>query len=329
MKREICLVFAVIFVFVSASITSAISTEIKDSYPPKETIITEISGSVLEPIDSANVKLIRGHVLVPFDYEIKRLGERYYLWILAPEQRTNYTLSIKGIATYVSGNVQRIDYEKNFSVSGNLTDYYVKPGFILTEKDFEVRAQLNEDREKEIELEFIKEKSKYMLKPGENIIKFSISNLNKTGLFNLSIGRYRLPVYIKSNKTETPVLNISNETAGSNLTSLIDVEPVTKQEEEAINKERAKYHCYEFPGKICAASERCSGDTIVSLDGACCVKGECGSESTGGRSYAWVGYVIAALVIVAGVVIYIKYKKIKAEKNPLEKKILSSEKSTP
>ena len=328
MKRGICLILVAILAFSYVSMASAISTDIKDSYPPKETVITEISGSILEPINSANVKLIRGHVLVPFDYEIKRLGDKYYLWILAPEQRTNYTLSIRGITTYVSGNVQRIDYEKNFTISGNLTDYYVKPGFILTEKDFEVRVQLNEDKEKEIKLEFIEEESEYMLKPGENIIKFSVSNINETGLFNLSIGRYLLPVYIKSNRTEIPILNASNETASSNLTSLIDVEPATAQEEEAINRERAKYHCYEFPGKICAASERCSGDTIVSLDGACCVKGACGSESAGGSSYAWIGYLIVALVIIAGVIIYIRYRKVKAEKNPLAKKI-GHEKNVP
>lgn len=328
MKRGICLILVAILAFSYVSMASAISADIKDSYPPKETVITEISGSILEPINSANVKLIRGHVLVPFDYEIKRLGDKYYLWILAPEQRTNYTLSIRGITTYVSGNVQRIDYEKNFTISGNLTDYYVKPGFILTEKDFEVRVQLNEDKEKEIKLEFIEEESEYMLKPGENIIKFSVSNINETGLFNLSIGRYLLPVYIKSNKTEIPILNASNETASSNLTSLIDVEPATAQEEEAINRERAKYHCYEFPGKICAASERCSGDTIVSLDGACCVNGACGSESAGGSSYAWIGYLIVALVIIAGVIIYIRYRKVKAEKNPLAKKI-GPEKNVP
>jgi len=322
------LILVAILAFSYVSMASAISTDIKDSYPPKETVITEISGSILEPINSANVKLIRGHVLVPFDYEIKRLGDKYYLWILAPEQRTNYTLSIRGITTYVSGNVQRIDYEKNFTISGNLTDYYVKPGFILTEKDFEVRVQLNEDKEKEIKLEFIEEESEYMLKPGENIIKFSVSNINETGLFNLSIGRYLLPVYIKSNKTEIPILNASNETASSNLTSLIDVEPATAQEEEAINRERAKYHCYEFPGKICAASERCLGDTIVSLDGACCVNGACGGESAGGSSYAWIGYLIVALVIIAGVIIYIRYRKVKAEKNPLAKKI-GPEKNVP
>lgn len=321
--------FAALLVFgfiLSLSAVSAIATDIADSYRPGETIITEISGSILEPILSANVELKREHVLVPFDYEIKKLGERYYLWMLAPEQKTNYTLRIKEITTYVSGSVKKVDYEKNFSVLGNLTDYYVKPGFVLTDRDFEIRTQLNEDKDKIIEITFIEE-TDYTLKPGENVIKFSVAGINGTRLLNLSIGKYTLPVYIQSNKTS--IINITNLSEVSNLTDLVNVKPDTPQEEEAINKERAKYHCYEFPGKICAAGEVCSGESIVSLDGACCVDGDCGTSEDGGSSYAWIGYLIAAVVVIGGIVIWVMYKKVKAEKNPLEKRVSSSEKKTP
>ena len=325
--KKVVIAAILVFAFVlSLNAVSAISTDIADSYRPGETIITEISGSILEPILATNVELKREHILVPFDYEIKRLGERYYLWFIAPEQKTNYTLRIKEITSYVSGSVKKTDYEKNFSVSGNVTDYSVKPGFILTDKDFEIKVQLNEDRDKTVEMRF-SEETDYTLKPGENTIKFSVGGINETSLLNLSIGRYVIPVYIKSNKTV--VLNITNMSEISNLTDLTSIKPNTPQEEEVINKERAKYHCYEFPGKICVTGEICSGESIVSLDGACCVDGDCGTSESGGSSYAWIGYLIAAGVVIGGIVIWVMYRKVKAEKNPLEKKIISSEKKTP
>ncbi len=324
MKKITVIFLLVLSVFFVQCNVSAISTDIADSYLPKETVITEISGSVLELIPAANVELRRGHILVPFDYEIKKLGEKYYLWFLAPEQSTNYTLRIKEITTYVSGNIKRIDYEKNFSVSGNLTDYYVKPGFILTDKDFEFKVQLNEDRDKNIEIKFIEE-IEHVLKPGENTIKFSLTSINETGLFNVTMGRYILPVYIKTNQT-TISINITNLSEIENLTDLTSVKPTNSQEEDAINKERAKYHCYEFPGKICIAGEVCSGESIVSLDGACCVNGDCSTSESGGSSYAWIGYLIVAIVVIAGIVIWVRYKKVKAEKNPLLKKSVPEKK---
>ena len=328
MRKNICgLVFLIAIILVVQPVF-AISSNMKDSYLPGETIVIKISGNILEPISSGNVEFRRGHILVPFDYDLKKLGEDYYLWAIAPESQINYTLTIKEISTYVSGKVQKIDYVKNFSILGNLSDYSIKPGFVLDDKDFEIKMQLNEDINKPIDLKFIEERE-VVLKPGENIVKFSISEINETGLYNLTIGKYILPAYLKINKSVSKI--VENITIG-NLTNVslaeIDVENLSEQEKEAVNVERAKYHCYEFPGKICTADQTCSGETIVSMDGACCL-GDCGAKTAEGGSSAWIGYLIAAIVIIAGIFIWIRYKKIKAEKNPLEKKILSLEKKIP
>ncbi len=324
MKRAIGLIFAVMIIF-SIEGVFAISTTMEDLYDQGETIITEISGNILEPISASNVEFRRGHIIVPFDFEIKKLGEKYYLWAITPESEMNYTLMIKDITTFVSGKVQKIDYEKNFSVSGNLSDYSVKPGFVSADKDFEVEVRLNEDNEKQIDVEFFGEIS-LTLKPGTNIVNFYIYDINETGLFNVTIGRYVLPAYITFNETGwkdsyKPSLNLTNLTG-------VD-ENRTLEQEEAVNQERAKYHCYEFPGRICTADETCSGQSIVSLDGPCCVNGECKSKTEEGGSSAWIGYLIAAVVIILGIFIWLRYKKVKAEKNPLAQKIISIEKKMP
>ena len=326
MKRNIIHIILVTFLIIIATQFSyAISTEIKDSYLPKETIITEISGSIIDPIATSNVELKRGHILVPIDYDVKKLGDKYYLWAIAPEQQANYTLFIKDITSYVSGRIEKVDYEKNFSVSGNLIDYYAKPGFASTDKDFEIKVTLNEDNNKEIKTEFLEE-GNFTLKPGENIIKFSISGINESNLFGLEIGKYNIPVYVRVNKSSAISLirNITNLTAIDNITEILDFESLTEEEKEEVNEKTSKYRCVELfsGGKICAADEKCSGDIIVSLDGPCCVgaNAACVKSKEGGGS-AWIGYLIAAIVIIAGIFTWIKYKKVKAEENPVARKL--------
>lgn len=325
MKRMIFVFLLPIFVVCSLQIVSAISTTLNDSYSKGETIITEVSGNILEPIGAVNVEFRRGHVIVPFDYDLKKLGETYYLWAITPQTEMNYTLIIKNITTFVSGKVQKINYERNFSVSGNLSDYSIKPGFILTDKNFEVKVQLNEDNNKQIDVIFTGSTT-FTLKPGENTIKFSITGIEESGPYNISIGRYTLPAYIKTNKTTTSTGEQNIPTA--NLTNLTVIEKnATGEEKEAIEEERAKHYCYEFPGSVCSADEVCSGQSITSADGPCCVNGECQAKGSGGSS--WIGYLLAAVVIIAAVFVWMRYKKVRAEKNPLEKKIHSIEKKMP
>ena len=236
----------------------------------------------------------------------------------------NYTLIIKDITTTLSGKVQEIDYEKNFSVLGNFTDYSVKPGFVSTNKSFQIKVQLNEDNNKQIDLEFLK-KTNFTLKPGENTLEFPIDDIIKSGLFNLSLGKYNLPVYVQVDKNI--VISGGNETEIIDLTNPSDTENLTP-EEEAINKESSKYHCIDYQGNLCKADETCSVRPRTTLDGQCCVNGNCISKTAGSESSAWIGYLIAAIVVIGGVFIWIRYKKIKAEKNPIRKSLLS-EKRTP
>jgi hypothetical protein len=305
----------------------AITTSIKDSYAQGETVVTRIDGNILSPIKSTNIEVKRaGHIIVPIEYELKKLGESYYLWFITPATENNYTLFINNITTTVSGNVWDVSYQKNFSVSGNLTDYSIKPGVVLTSDDFEIKVVLNEDIDKSIDVKFIEE-SDFTLKPGENTITFSIKGINETTLVNASVGKYELPVYVRVNKT-TPVVNLTENETLTNMTNEnasvlienISEENLTQGQEQVINEERAKYHCYEYPGKVCEANQVCSGQTIVSSDGSCCVNGDCAAPS-GGGGYAWIGYLIGALVLVGVVFLVIKYRKVKAEGNPLQKKV--------
>jgi len=194
MKRFAVFGLLILVFLINLHFVSAISSDMKDIYSQKETILIEIKGNILEPIPTENVIFRRGHVGIPLEYDIKKLGESYYLWAIAPESENNYTLVIKNISTTAAGIPQKVDYEKNFSVSGNLSDYYIKPGFIFNQKTFEITATLNQDEDKEIIISYPIDKN-ITLKPGENKIAFSLDE-SETKLIKIAIGEYALPAYV-------------------------------------------------------------------------------------------------------------------------------------
>jgi len=206
MKKYLILL---LFVLLTSNFVSAISSDLRETYQPGETMIIELSGNILENIPTENVEFRRAHVKVPFDYDIKKIEGRYYLWATAIPIEGNYTLVINNIVTTVVGNIQKVNYEKNFTVKGNFIDYSVKPGLISTKEDFELNIMLNEDTDKVINLNFPVDQN-IVIKPGENKLKFSIVNVTSTRFIKIKVGKYTLPVYIIANKTVviTPSLKL-------------------------------------------------------------------------------------------------------------------------
>lgn len=205
MNKKGLIGFAVLAVFIACiSNVLAISSDIKASYQPEETLILKISGNILAPIASGNVEFKRGYVAVPVEYDLKKIGDNYYLWAVAPASGNNYTLIVKDISTTVSGKSALVNYEANFSVAGNATDYYVKPGFVYALNNFDINVWLNDDLDKGINTKFIDSKE-VTLKPGNNKISFSIEDVEETGGYKLVIGKYTLPVYVVKGIGTTPI----------------------------------------------------------------------------------------------------------------------------
>ena len=181
------------FVFiVLVSGVSAISIDLKESYERGESMILKVSGLITEPILEENIEFRRGHVLVPFDHGLVKLGDTYYIWAVASENENNYTLIIRDVATTVEGKPTQVDFMQNFSVSDVLSSYSVRPGAVFVRDDFELVVQLNEDLEKIIEIEG----EDYTLRPGENKIDFSIANIYGTQVIEINVGKYSVPAYI-------------------------------------------------------------------------------------------------------------------------------------
>ncbi len=194
MVKEVAFAFIIICILLSA-ISSAVSSDIGNNYQPKETVVVRVSGNILEPIPPSSFEIKRKNVKVPVEYDLKRFGNDYYVWFVTPQEENNYTFVINDVHTTVSGENKIIDYEKEFFVKGNLSDYYVKPGFFYATKNIEMSIYLNEDIEKVITVDF-PEKKDIFLKPGENKVKLTLEDTEETKLITGNVGKYKIPIYM-------------------------------------------------------------------------------------------------------------------------------------
>ncbi len=177
--------------------SSAISTDMKSTYAPAETMIIKISGNIVDPLSVKQVQFIRaGNVQeVPMTYDLKKLGDTYYLWAIAPKSINSYTLVVKDVSTTVAGTPAKIEFRQNFSVSGNLTAYSISPGFILADREFQIQVQLYTDEPKSISTNFPKERS-VSLQPGTMTVMFPFENVVGTQVRTITFGTYTLPAYL-------------------------------------------------------------------------------------------------------------------------------------
>src|SRR3989344_9143403 len=118
----------------------AITTDLKESYKPRETIIFKIEGNILENIEKEQIDFLRGHVSVPLEFGLEKIQGDYYVWAIAPENNGTYGFVINELITTDKGKIVEIDFEQNFSVQGEIIDYNVKPGVIFTGKDFSLNV---------------------------------------------------------------------------------------------------------------------------------------------------------------------------------------------
>ena len=188
---------------------SSVSTTMRSSYEPLETMIIEIQGNILQPIDRTDIVFKRSHVAVAVDYDVKRIADKYYLYAQVPSNPNNYTLFINNIATTVNGQITSVDYNQTFQVAGNISGYSINPGFISTNKDFTLIVNSNLDQPITINLNFPSESS-FTLEPGINPILFRIDSV-PSGLYLAAVGKYTVPVQITSFQSSTQSQTISAE----------------------------------------------------------------------------------------------------------------------
>ena len=132
MKRAL-LFFLILF---SLQLVSAISIDMKSTFQPGETAMGVIDGNFLSQITPQNIYFYSDRVSIPLVFDIARINDKYYFYVLLPTNERKYTMIIKDVHYYENSQENLRDIEKNFSVSGNVTDFSVYPGFIITKNNF-------------------------------------------------------------------------------------------------------------------------------------------------------------------------------------------------
>ena len=101
-----------------------------------ETILSIVSGNFVEQPTEDNVFFYRGTVRIPMDFQIEKINSKFYVSaILVGKNAGNYSISIEG-TTYINGTqTDSEDFSKNFSITENVSDFSVQPGFQKINQD--------------------------------------------------------------------------------------------------------------------------------------------------------------------------------------------------
>lgn len=133
----------IIFVLFVFPISALEISSSKNVFDQGETLIVTLEGNILEPITKQDVGFFLGHEQKPFDYDIVRIDNTYFIYAILPYNENQYTLRISDV--YFKENNQFITEDLNFDfVISNLTaDFYVKPGTIVTNENFTLELYNN------------------------------------------------------------------------------------------------------------------------------------------------------------------------------------------
>ena len=127
----------------------------------------------------------------------------YYIYALLPKTQNNYSLVITGVRYYQGSQITDDDIVKNFSISENLADFSINPGFIVSDDDFFVTVQNLKDTQITLNSIMDKEQSDILYSGEIKRINFELSSISssvfKTAKLSTENLNYEIPVYIFTN----------------------------------------------------------------------------------------------------------------------------------
>ncbi|MBS3091257.1 hypothetical protein J4217_02300 [Candidatus Pacearchaeota archaeon] len=213
MKRGTIIIVCFLVLILLSIGAGALSMNAKDSYQKQETAIVRIYGDIREPITKGHVNFFRGHVSIPLEYDVQKMGNDYYLWFITSNIEGNYSFNINNIASYSNGAIQRVNIEKNYTVGNTTSDYYINPGAIVSNSDFSIKLFLNNDNAQSISISYPGKNSE-MISPGENTIIFSLNSVKLTQIITIGVGKYNVPAYliISGSQNNSQTGNTTNQT---------------------------------------------------------------------------------------------------------------------
>ena len=211
----------ILFFLLLIPLASAVEFEVKPVYDKGETLIASVSGNFLDPILPENIYFYRGHIRVPFFYDVAKINDNYYIYALLTDTQVtpsaNYSIVIKDIRYYKGSQVIEDELQRNFTISENLVDFSANPGFIITNQNFFIKVQNLQESQIDISYSTFSNSSESInLKSGEiKKINFDISGIKQTTFESITISSantlYEIPVYIIANATAPELPPLTND----------------------------------------------------------------------------------------------------------------------
>lgn len=189
-------------IFLSLSFLSAIDFNVNSEYPQAGAIIAKISGPFQELPTKEDFSFYRNHIRIPMDFDFKKIGDEYYLFVkLADKEPNNYSIVLED-ATYLQGaKIITEDIQRNFTINDDVVSFSINKGIAITEGDFSISVHNFQSSRENITYTLGKNTGSISLYPGElSELKISVQDLPLLSLQNLEIkssrDSYTIPVYV-------------------------------------------------------------------------------------------------------------------------------------
>lgn len=207
MKKGVIFFMSLVVLLSSLSFISAIEITINPEFKSGETIQAKISGNFLNPLSKEDILFYRGHVKVPFDYDLAQIEEEYYISATQEKQPGNYSIEIKDAKFWRGSELVEEDIIIPFEIINQTAEFSIDKGYIVTNEDFYIQVQnlaeekltitsISNSQEKNISL-----KSGDIAKINFDKTDFMANRLDKLELSSTNL-KYEIPIYIFLGESE-------------------------------------------------------------------------------------------------------------------------------
>jgi len=253
MKKSIIILLILLLIF---PIISAVEFDMKTNFSQGETLMAKVSGYFLEPILKEDIFFYRGHVRIPMNPDVTKINNEFYIYAkLLDKAPNNYSIVIKNLRYMKGSQISEEDLVRNFSITEDIADFSIDPGFIVSKDDFFIEVQNLQDYKINIKVntsenDFVVYQDLITLRSGEiKKIDFKLKNMTQPTLSIIGLStenlKYEIPVYISAGiieqekkqrdfKFEPLELNVSIPT-NSNTTRIIYLYNTGKETLESIS----------------------------------------------------------------------------------------------
>lgn len=118
---------------------SAVDFDMKSNFSQQEILMAKISGDFSEPVLPENIQFFRKHVRIAVDSQVAKINEDYYIYApLTGKAPGNYSILIEEVEYRQAGKTVDDDLQKNFTITEDLADFTINPGFVNTKENFKI-----------------------------------------------------------------------------------------------------------------------------------------------------------------------------------------------